>query len=253
MTAPAHHLTAVEHVPSIYEAIGAVMRDLAPIGKDGRNKEQGYSFRSIDQMYDVIGRACAKHGVFTVPELEELVMDERPTRNGGSQQVARATVTFKFFGPAGDFVVATTVGQGMDSGDKATNKALTAAHKWALTQVFMPPFTGMDDGDQHTPELAPAPKAPRPASKKRLDALTARVKALDETSAQAFTEWKNAHRFKWPYTPAMCDAIEQHLTEMEAAENAVGGSEDLAEAEGRDSLSSEPPTTYTDDDEQRPF
>jgi hypothetical protein len=51
----------------------------------------------------------------------------------------------------------------------------------------------------------------------------------------------------------MCDAIEQHLTEMEAAENAVGGSEDLAEAEGRDSLSSEPPTTYTDDDEQRPF
>lgn len=208
----------------IHVLISRVMGDLAPIGKDRQNKEQGYSFRSIDSMYDALNRACAKHGVFTVPRLLDVEVSERDRgANKAPMQVVRTTVEYRFYGPAGDHVEAVTVGQGMDVGDKATNKALTAAHKWALTQVFMPPFTGLDDGDAHSPELP----AHVPAEKSRLDVLVERVDALSAEQRAVFDEWKRGHKFKWPWSEPACVAIETQVNKI------VGGGGDAPFDDGR--------------------
>ncbi len=43
----------------------------------------------------------------------------------------------------------------MDSGDKSTNKAMSAAYKYAAFMTFAIPTEGDNDADAHTPEVAP--------------------------------------------------------------------------------------------------
>jgi hypothetical protein len=46
------------------------------------------------------------------------------------------------------------VGEAMDSGDKATNKAMSAAFKYACMEVFCIPTEGTPDADQDTHDVA---------------------------------------------------------------------------------------------------
>jgi hypothetical protein len=47
-----------------------------------------------------------------------------------------------------------TYGEAMDSGDKATNKAMSAAYKYAAFQTFCIPTEGDNDADAHTHVIA---------------------------------------------------------------------------------------------------
>ena len=46
----------------------------------------------------------------------------------------------------------------MDSGDKATNKAMSAAYKYAAMQAFAIPTEGDNDADSTTHEVIAAPR-----------------------------------------------------------------------------------------------
>jgi hypothetical protein len=51
------------------------------------------------------------------------------------------------------------IGEAMDSGDKATNKAMSAAYKYMAMQVFCIPTEGDNDADATTHTVKPAEKA----------------------------------------------------------------------------------------------
>ncbi len=59
---------------------------------------------------------------------------------------------FRFCADDGSSIEAVTIGEGMDSGDKATNKAMAVAFKYACFQVFCIPTEEMKDPDADTPE-----------------------------------------------------------------------------------------------------
>jgi hypothetical protein len=67
-------------------------------------------------------------------------------------KVALMTVRFRFMASDGSYVDVVTIGEGADSGDKASNKAMTAAQKYALTLTFTVPFEDQEDGDRTSPE-----------------------------------------------------------------------------------------------------
>jgi hypothetical protein len=54
----------------------------------------------------------------------------------------------------GSTTLAQMFGEAMDSGDKATNKAMSAAYKYMAMQVFCIPTEGDNDADAHAPQLA---------------------------------------------------------------------------------------------------
>jgi hypothetical protein len=70
-------------------------------------------------------------------------------------------VAFVFWGPTGDSVEAVTVGEATDTGDKAPNKAHSAALKVALCQLLLIPFDSQDPDDQRQ-EFAPSAREERP-------------------------------------------------------------------------------------------
>lgn len=156
--------------PMIYGKIAAVMRDIEAVGKDKRNPQQGYQFRGIDDVYNEVHSHLARHGVFTVPRVVSERSEERTTPKGSVLIYRILTIEFDFFAEDGSSVTVVVIGEGMDSGDKASNKAMSVAHKYALIQVFAIPTREDKDPEMESPEATPRQERPketstRPASK----------------------------------------------------------------------------------------
>lgn len=145
--------------PMIYKAISAVMEDVGAVGKDSVNKQQGFKFRGIDAVMNALNPALVKNKVFVIPEVLEQRREERATAKGGLLIYSICKVKYTFFTTDGSSVCATVIGEGMDSGDKATNKAMSIAFKYACFQVFcIPTEELMDDPDKEIQN--PAPQKP---------------------------------------------------------------------------------------------
>lgn len=162
----------------IYNAVSKVSGVLAKAGisKDRSNQQQGYKFRGIDDCLNALAPLLAEHGVIIYPEVLERGVIERETRNGGALFYVTVKVKYTFAADDGSSFPVTTYGEAMDSADKATNKAMSAAYKYAVIQTFCIPTEGDNDADAHTHEVMPATKpsavpAARAANAKKMQAL----------------------------------------------------------------------------------
>lgn len=134
----------------IYKAIPAIMEEIGHIGKDKKNQQQGFMFRGIDQVMNTMKPLLAKHGVFVLPVVTKTTREERLTKSGGTLIYTMHTVDFHFIADDGSEVVSTIVGEGMDSADKSSNKAMAVAFKYACFQVFCIPTEEMAKADPDT-------------------------------------------------------------------------------------------------------
>lgn len=152
---------------NIFESISAVMAEIGAVGKNQKNQQQGFMYRGIDAVMNAINPALVKHKVFIVPEVLEQTREERRTAKGGLLIYSICKTKFKFYAEDGSFVEAVTVGEGMDSGDKATNKAMAIAFKYACFQVFCIPTEEMIDPDAECHEVAPKNEKEAPQEEKK--------------------------------------------------------------------------------------
>lgn len=143
----------------IFRAICAVMGDMDAIGKDKKNQQQNFMYRGIDDVMNALNPLLVKHGVFVVPQTIEQTREERQTKAGSNLIYSILKIKFTFYAQDGSFVEAITIGEGMDSGDKASNKAMAIAFKYACFQVFCIATEEMKDPDGDTPRPS-TPKEP---------------------------------------------------------------------------------------------
>jgi len=147
---------------AVYKAITAVQAELCRQGitKDRKNTQQGYNFRGIDDVYNALSPIMARHGLCILPRILSRHCEERPTKSGGTMSYVTVEAEFDFVSAEdGSKHTVRTYGEAMDSADKATNKAMSAAYKYAAFQAFAIPTEGDNDADAHTPDPAPRPKA----------------------------------------------------------------------------------------------
>lgn len=152
--------------PLIYRALAGVIADVGAVAKDKVNKVQGFKFRSVDDVYNALHPALAKNKVVIVPEIVDRTCEViGKTKNGVDMIKVVCTIQFHFFAEDGSSVKAVIVGEGLDTGDKATNKAMAIAYKYACFQVFCIPTEEMVDPDAERPELEEAAKKVPPKGK----------------------------------------------------------------------------------------
>lgn len=150
----------------IYSAIAGVMADVGYVAKDKVNKQQGFKFRSIDDVYNALHPALAKNKVFIVPRVLEQKREDVVTKSGGKMVLVICKIKFTFFAEDGSFIETVIIGEGLDTGDKATNKAMAIAYKYACFQVFcIPTEELMDDPDLERPELEESEKPAKQTGK----------------------------------------------------------------------------------------
>jgi len=143
----------------VYQAINAIQADLAKTGisKDRVNSQgSGYKFRGIDDVYNAISPLLAKHGLCILPRMLNRECTDRISGKGGNLFYVVVEAEFDFVSAEdGSKHTVKTFGEAMDSGDKATNKAMSAAYKYAAFQAFAIPTEGDNDADAYTHDVAP--------------------------------------------------------------------------------------------------
>ncbi len=148
---------------SVYAKIAIVQAELAKVGisKSRKNQTPGaqYNFRGIDEVYNTLAPLMAEHGLCILPRVVDHQLSKRgETRNGNAIHAAVVTVEFDFVSADdGSIHVVRTMGEAMDSSDKATNKAMSAAYKYAALMTFAIPTEGDNDAEAHTPEVVAKP------------------------------------------------------------------------------------------------
>ncbi len=168
---------AMTVAPLIIKQLSAVMADVDPIAKDKRNTQQNYSFRGIDDVYVAIQAILAKHQVVVIPTVLSERSEERTTKAGSTLIYRVLMIQYRFYAVDMSYIDAVVVGEGMDSGDKASNKAMSVAQKYAILQVFCIPTSEPKDPEHDSQDVAPKPPSGfDPTIKAHQDALVSQLK-----------------------------------------------------------------------------
>jgi hypothetical protein len=165
----------------IYKAINAVQTELSTIGITKDKQGAGYKFRGIDDVYNAISPLLAKHGLCILPRVLTRECVERVSKAGGALFYVTVEVEFDFVSAEdGSKHTVKTFGEAMDSSDKATNKAMSAAYKYAAFQAFSIPTEADNDAD---------------SSSHTVQSTEATIKALlaDISDCKTEAELKNAY------------------------------------------------------------
>lgn len=214
--------------PTIYQLMPQLLAAIQPVGKEGRNTQQNYAFRSVDGIYDAIHHAEAQVGVFHMPKVLQRTVETLPTKGGGSQRLVTIEAEYTFYGPRGDSVVLGPVwGEGSDVGDKATSKAQTAALKYGLIHALCIPLEGDHDADASHVEFDAPVNADQPFRENgwadgkvahdayRTESIAIR-NALTDAQRERFRVWAQGEgvAFNRPVTRGEAEAMRAKLVEL---------------------------------------
>ncbi len=143
----------------VYAAISAVAAQMAKdgISKSRTNAQQGFKFRGIDETLNALAPVLSSHGLVVLPRMLSRELTERQSRNGGVLFSVVVDSEFDFVAVEdGSKHTVKTYGEAMDSGDKATNKAMSIAYKYAAFLAFCIPVEGMGaDADTVVHDVVP--------------------------------------------------------------------------------------------------
>lgn len=221
--------------PHVLIAVNAVMGDLSRegIAKDRSNEQQRYKFRGIDDVYNALAPTLTKHKLIVKPRGLGRTCEERQTKNGGTLFYVNVSMEFDLISAvdgsretAGPFY-----GEAMDSADKATNKAQSAAFKYFAMQQFCIPTEGDNDADATTHEVVARPEPKRaepqkPTLAQRADRLEATVKVVKtvaelnkaiDLGAGLMSELDARDPERLAEIDAICDARRAELADRVAA------------------------------------
>jgi hypothetical protein len=219
-----------ERKMKVYAAIAAIAAELCEegIGK-GRTSTQGYQFRGVDDVYAALAPKLAKHRLVVLPRMTEHHFDTIPTKHG---TVNRALVRGEF-----DFVHAedgskhtvSTYGEGSDSLDKATNKAMSAAYKYACFQAFCVPVAGVSiDSEGEGEDEVPPTKTAEQLRAERKAETPEQTAARKEKHHKSFTDAERAklnarlEKLQFPYYD-LCEFLQWFKGDKYVAPSAMTG------------------------------
>lgn len=135
-----------ESVPAVV-AWSRVMGEVRAIGKNQQfdgGRAGRFAFRGVDLALNAFGPACRKHGVVVAPHRVEPTYRDITTKSGGSMRECSVLVTFRIYGPSGDWIEAQAAGEASDSGGRSTPKAQSIALRTLLLNAGLVPTEDRD-------------------------------------------------------------------------------------------------------------
>lgn len=245
----------------VIEALLAVSQEVGSIPKS-RSNALNYEFRGIDAMMDKIAPAFRNHGVVVIPEVTSVHTDEILVgRNQTRMGYARVVVDYHFHAVLENDdkwglgqVTVTTVGEAMDSSDKAINKALTQAYKNALWQTLCiptgepdPDATRTERGDDSVDEITPHQRLELGKLQARLEKLPTDTyaKAIQRIAARAGRTVTKLEALGPLWIPYLTDLMDKAEASLDRAEQ-DGDGDDHGGGDQGDQQTGEDATQTTD-------
>jgi len=193
---------------TVYQMISAVALQMSKdgIAKAKKNTQQGYNFRGIDDVYNALAPVMSEVGLVVLPRVLSRECVERTTQKGYPLFYTTVEVEFDFVSSHdGSKHTVKTYGEAMDSADKSTNKAMSAAYKYACMQAFCIPTEGDNDADATTHEVAPKNDV-KPFSGPEFVALQNEIKGCADLASLG-EAWKKFNAAKARMTKEQIDTL----------------------------------------------
>jgi len=218
--------------PQVFAAISAVMGIMAKegISKGRRNQQQGYNFRGIDDVYAALCGVMAENKLVILPFVQEMQREERQTQKGGLLNYTILTVDFTLASAVdGSTTTVRMVGEAMDSADKSSNKAQSAALKYAALQVFMIPTEGDNDADATTHEVAPKQEGPKRITQAQWAKIVQLIEATGQDTSKILAYYKADDLKKMTEVAAVhcINGLEEKLAKKAKGETNQQANDDL--------------------------
>lgn len=186
----------------VYMAINAVAEQMA---REGISKDRvadipgsRYRFRGVDDVMNALAPKLAAAKLCILPRVLDRSVTERTNKSGTIMSYVVLTVEFDLVSAVdGSCHTVRTMGEAMDSSDKATNKAMSAAYKYACFQAFAIPTEGDNDSENNHHEpmaerksgtaVVTAKKAERDENEEALAKLLTGAGNVDQLAKAAIT------------------------------------------------------------------
>ena len=212
-------MAEIATTPMIYGALANVMAEIGAIGKNKRNSQQGFMYRGVDDVMNALNPILVKNRVILTTEVLEQTREERQTAKGGTLLYSICKIRFTFFAEDGSNVSSIILGEGMDSGDKASNKAMSVAYKYAFFQMFCIPTEEMADPDSESHDLKAQEPKPvfTPASLEQIKKMNDFVDAYADMceNATSVDIWNNLKaKYKFSHTSDISSEMADKIIEQ---------------------------------------
>lgn len=207
-----------KEVKTLAEKLRQVMLVAGSVEKRGYNSHQNYRYVMESDVSDAVRNAFVEQGVIWIPSIETMEHNPIEVSQRGEKRTAYMArilmrVTLLNSEDTSDKLELLTAGIGLDSGDKALNKAITAAQKYALMKLFL---MGTDD-DSENPKhdasseghvAAPAQRAPHSEAPRG---------SQPQTAEEWEAYWKQyPYEYAIPYKEGQAVSIKEALKEAKA-------------------------------------
>lgn len=166
---------------SLVRKLAEVMAEVERVAKRGRNDFHRYDYATEADIVGAVREHMASRSLMLVPDVQEVSWRELAAKDG-KQRDPICTLKVRFTVLDGDngngSLSFTIIGEGQDSGDKASYKAMTGATKYALLKLFLIPT-----GDDPERDATPREKPRRPGQRLGYDlppAIEERARAREE-------------------------------------------------------------------------
>lgn len=139
--------------PHVLRGIQQVIAAFAEngIAKNRKNESQGFKFRGIDDVMNRMAKHLSEANLVIAPRISSREVNERVNSRGNPLFYVTVQVDYTIYSTIdGSSIVCSVPGEAMDSGDKATNKALSIAYKYLAFQLFAIPIDEDPDATTHT-------------------------------------------------------------------------------------------------------
>jgi len=125
-------------IKNVYEAINYVMQQVGYVQKEVAGGLK-YTYASEPALIRAIRPHMVEVGLFVYPSsMIELTAEPFVSKQGSIINVSKLAASYCFHhAPSDTKFFVSVIGKGMDTGDKDSNKAMTAAFKYALRQTLM--------------------------------------------------------------------------------------------------------------------
>lgn len=138
----------------IHEKLLAIQKEISFIGKSKKNTMQNFNYRGVDDVYKAFHPLFVKHGILCRSEILKEHQIEFEKGQGKFKSGRVYIIRYYFVADDGSEYWTDVAGEGVDDSDKASNKAMSAGHKYAILQAFTVPTESYDDPDAHGEETS---------------------------------------------------------------------------------------------------
>ena len=122
---------------SLVAAQLAVMADV-PYLQKRTSQELNYTFAGEADLIRAVRGAMIEHGLTLTPIGAEPIYEGVQTaKSGRAMPHIRLKLTYRLKHTSGEYIDIQTIGEALDIGDKAANKAMTIGQKYCIRQAFL--------------------------------------------------------------------------------------------------------------------